>query len=148
MQILHRLKSRPPYVGCSHGDSGEQIHLKTAIECKLYNSPHCREHSLRENNYSSIHEERRANQILIIWARCRYLYPVFPFNGKKFLSLPSDGLWTTKAESFRKDLKCRRQMARQLTVHFNLDALIFVNRAGGNRCRPRMVYFGHAEMCA
>jgi hypothetical protein len=41
----------------------EQIHFDPAIECKLYNSPHCREHSLRKYKYSSIHEERRANQL-------------------------------------------------------------------------------------
>jgi len=30
-------------------------HFNAAIECKLYNSPHCREHSLRKYEYSSIH---------------------------------------------------------------------------------------------
>ena len=37
------------------------VHYDAAIECKLYNSPHCREHSLRWYKYSSIHEERRAS---------------------------------------------------------------------------------------
>jgi hypothetical protein len=37
------------------------VHYDAAIECELYNSPHCREHSLRWYKYSSIHEERRAS---------------------------------------------------------------------------------------
>jgi len=43
-----------------HWKIGE-VHYDAAIECKLYNSPHCREHSLRWYKYSSIHEERRAS---------------------------------------------------------------------------------------
>ena len=147
MQILRRLNSRPPHEGCFTTFRGTDT-PQGCDRVQTIQLPHCREHSLRENNYSSIHEERRANQILIIGARCQYLYPVYPFNGKKFLSLRSGVLGTTNAESFGKDLKCRRKMAGQLTIHFNLDALIFVDRAGGNLCCPCMVYLGHAEMCA
>jgi hypothetical protein len=40
--------------------------LQRCKEQKLYNSPQCRDYSLRKYSYLSIHEERRAKQIKLI----------------------------------------------------------------------------------
>jgi hypothetical protein len=80
--------------------------LQRGKEKKLYNSPQCRERSLRKNSYSSIHEERRANQIKsIIGARCNIYTPFSNLLARGFSVLPVIRSGTTNTESFGKDLK-------------------------------------------
>jgi hypothetical protein len=80
--------------------------LQHGKEKKLYNSPQCRERSLRKNSYSSIHEERRANQIKsIIGARCNIYTPFSNLLARGFSVLPVIRSGTTNTESFGKDLK-------------------------------------------